>query len=282
LKINFLSKLIAAGVLAAFLFFPSRAHPSTHIDESLEVELIGEEGVFVVGEELTYNVSYSVFNLGSVRIQVIDTLTKMGTKVYRAKAYINSYNVPFVDLHQVFYSEVSPQPYSVYFSMNNTANPEKIPYSWYSFNYSQQRVDYEIGTKPGKVVMKQGNEPIDNFQQDGLSLFYYARKNVREKKKMAVPTFISEKSFLTSFNFMNKVGSQQISAVNYPVETVEFDGNANFIGIFGMTGYFQGFFSNDEAAVPIAAKMKVLVGNITIELVKWNRPGWIPPRAKQY
>ena len=54
----------------------------------------------------------------------------------------------------------------------------------------------------------------------------------------------------------------------------------DFISIFGLTGYFEGWFSNDEASIPIVAKMKVLIGNITLELKSWKREGWIPPKYK--
>jgi hypothetical protein len=68
--------------------------------------------------------------------------------------------------------------------------------------------------------------------------------------------------------------------VDYPVDVVHFDGNMDFVGIFGLTGGFEGWFSNDEARVPILAKMKVLIGSVTVELMKWTRPGWNPPRGK--
>jgi hypothetical protein len=28
------------------------------------------------------------------------------------------------------------------------------------------------------------------------------------------------------------------------------------------------------------AKMKVLIGSVTVELMKWNRQGWTPPRGQ--
>ena len=287
MNISAVTKLIAVSsvlALAAILFFPFTSQSSAYAKESepIVLEFSSEEGVFFVGEELVYNVSYSVFDLGSVKVQVTDTITKMGTKVYRAKAYINSYDgVPFVDLHQVFYSEVTPKPYSIYFTAYNTAKPDEMEYSQYSFDYKNDIVNYERGIKPKNIITQSGEVPIQEFQQDGLSLFFFARLNVKEKKRVKTATFVNENSFTTSFNFLNKVGSQEIDAVKYPIETVEFEGIADFIGIFGMTGYFQGFFSNDEAAVPIVAKMKVLIGSIHIELVKWNRPGWVPPKYKK-
>jgi hypothetical protein len=61
---------------------------------------------------------------------------------------------------------------------------------------------------------------------------------------------------------------------------VKFDGKLDFTGIFGLSGEFEGWFSNDEARVPILAKMKVLIGSVTIELMSWKRKGWAPPRAQ--
>ena len=31
----------------------------------------------------------------------------------------------------------------------------------------------------------------------------------------------------------------------------------------------------------LLAKMKVIIGSVTVELMQWKRPGWTPPRAKQ-
>jgi hypothetical protein len=285
LTITAFAKLVAVSTLfalTAILIYPITFHSSIEAKESepMFIDLAVDQTVLQLGETLVYNISYSVFDLGSVKVQVIDTISKKGVKLFRAKAYIDSYSgVPFVDLHQVFYSEVSSVPYSVFFNVHNTAKPKEMQYTQYSFDYENNKAYYELGVKPANAIEKKGSESIFDYQQDGLSLFYYARMNVKNKKKINTPIFINEKSFNTEFNFMNKIGSQEIDAVKYPVETIEFDGNAKFIGIFGLTGYFQGFFSNDDASVPIVAKMKVLLGSIYIELTDWNRPGWIPPKS---
>ena len=56
------------------------------------------------------------------------------------------------------------------------------------------------------------------------------------------------------------------------------DGSTDFISVFGLTGYFEGWFSNDEASIPIVAKMKVIIGNVTLKLKSWKRAGWNPPK----
>jgi len=246
---------------------------------SFEFQSDGNE--FVIGEELQYNVSYSFLDIGLVKMQVLDTASRNGVKVIKCKAYLDSYSgVPFVDLHQVFYSEMDTESFSQFFVSHSTLKPDQMPYTKYIFDYRKSKLFYEFGTDPGGVVKRTGEEPVFEPQLDGLSLFYYARSNFRQQKKISVPVLVNEKSYKTHFNFMNKIGTQDIDAVKYPIEIIEFDGTSDFTGVFGLTGYFKGFFSNDDAGIPIVAKMKVILGSVHIELIKWTRPGWVPPRAK--
>ncbi len=248
--------------------------------EIIQVEIPAENSMFQIGEELQYNVSYSFFDIGLVKMQLLDTATKNGIKVFKAKAYLDSYSgLPFVDLHQVFYSEMDADAIAQLFVTHTTTKPQEMPYFKYYFDYKKNKVTYQYGVEPQDYTTRSGEEPITNKQLDGLSLFYYARNNFRQVKKYSMPVFVSEKSYKTHFNFMNKLGSQEIDAVKYPVETIEFDGSSDFTGVYGLTGYFRGFFSNDEAGVPIVAKMKVIIGSVHIELIKWTRQGWIPPKA---
>lgn len=256
---------------------PLEARTSSPI--TFEFAATGDD--FFIGEELQYNVSYTVFDIGMVKLQVLDTASRNGHKVFKAKAFLDSYSgIPFVDLHQVFYSEMDSSAFSQYFVTHTTTKPEQMPYIKYVFDYGKSRLYYEFGTDPGGKSKKNGEEPVFEPQLDGLSLFYYARLNFRQQKKYSAPVIVNEKSYKTHFNFMNKIGSQEIDAVKYPIETIEFDGSSDFTGVYGLTGYFRGFFSNDAAGIPIVAKMKVILGSVHIELIKWTRPGWVPPKAK--
>ena len=237
-------------------------------------------GMFLVGEKLEYDVSYSIFSLGTVSIEIFDTTQKDGSMVYRANAFMDSYSgVPFVNLHWAFYSEIDPQLHSHFFSGVDRKDSTKTSYANYSFEYRRGRVFVEKGIKQQRDPLTKESDTISTTYQDGLSLFFYARGNVHSKKEVNVPTFVNEKKVNTYINFMNKRTTSEIDAVKYPVETIQFDGRADFVGIFGLTGGFSGWFSNDAAAVPIVAKMKVLLGSVRLELVRWNRPGWVPPRA---
>jgi hypothetical protein len=131
--------------------------------------------------------------------------------------------------------------------------------------------------KSGRVE-KHDTLRIDTLYQDGLSLFFLARKNVMIRQHMSIPTVVSEKQGVTDIDFTTERTKEEIDAVKYPVDLIHFEGEAGFVGIFGLTGGFEGWFSNDAARVPIIAKMKVLIGNVRIELIEWKRTGWTPPR----
>lgn len=272
----------AAAAFVLILLAPAATYQTIEASPAPAVEfMIPSDGVeYFPGEELQYNVSYSVFDIGLVKMTVIDTATRNGIKVIKGKAFLDSYSgLPFVDLHQVFYSEMDMDAFSQFFITHNTSKPEKKEYVKYMYDYKKSKFMYEFGTEPDGVISKSGEGPISERHLDGLSLFYYARQNFKQVKKYSVPVMVNEKSYKTHFNFMNKLGSQDIDAVKYPVETIEFDGTSDFTGVFGLTGYFKGFFSNDDAGIPIVAKMKVILGSVHIELIKWTRPGWVPPKA---
>ena len=109
--------------------------------------------------------------------------------------------------------------------------------------------------------------------------FFHARNNLHQKKEAKIPTYIDTTEEITNINFLDERAEVEIDAVNYPIEVLQLEGNANFVGIFGLTGEFEGWFSNDIASIPIKARLKVILGNIRVELRRWNRENWIPPQS---
>lgn len=236
------------------------------------------DSLLVVGEELTYNVSYAFVDIGQVRIKILEQVNENNQTRYKAIAYIDSYKgVPFVDLHAVYESIFDHTIFSTWFRARTKDNPT-WSYISYVFDYEQRKSFIEEGEYGTNVVRKRDTISLDTMYQDGLSLFYFARKYVQTHQQRNVPTLIQKQKVNTFIDFKNVHTQETIDAVDYPIDVVYFEGRADFEGIFGLTGDFEGWFSNDFARVPIVAKMKVIIGNIRIELVKWNREGWNPPK----
>ena len=235
--------------------------------------------VFVEGEELVYNVRYGFFDLGQVRIKVLGSVRNGSSLAYDGKGYIDSYpKVPFVDLHAVYESLIDSGMFSRRFVGKQKDNGQ-WDVSRYFFDYPGKRVLIEVGDHDS-VIVKRDTLSIGTEYHDGLSLFYFARAKLFSGEKLNIPTLIKEQKVSTYIDFKGDHTSVDLDAVNYPVDVVRFEGNMDFVGIYGLTGGFEGWVSNDDARVPILAKMKVIIGSVTVELMKWTRPGWNPPRAK--
>lgn len=234
-----------------------------------------------VGEELIYNVSYATVDLGQIRVRVLEKKTEGGRTAYTAQANIDSYQgVPFVDLHAIFDDLIAEPIHSRRFTSRM-----KREQSWdtvsYEFDYAGKRCVVRNRPSPGGGASSDEALPLEAPSQDGLSLLYYARQEAGRRQQTSVPTIVSGNQGTTKFDFHLERTEEEIDAVDYPVDVVYFKGEAGFVGIFGLSGEFEGWFSNDEARVPIVGKMKVLIGSVRIELMKWKRDGWNPPRYRE-
>lgn len=232
-----------------------------------------------VGEDITYVVKYLAFEIGEIRLKVISSITENNDTIYNAIAYINSYEgIPFVDLHQIYETTFDQKQNSRYFK--GTIIKEDTTFTIYMYDKNKKTIHVKKGRENSKEIWADSLAKADREYQDGLSLFYYARMRTGTQKKAIVPVFINEKFEKTYINFYKETEDQDIDAVNYDIDCVYLDGETEFRGIFGLTGYFEGWFSNDQFAIPIIAKMQVIIGSITLELKNWNKKEWMPPRYK--
>jgi len=259
--------------------------PETSTALPLEPRTQPDDSLLVVGEELEYRVSYSIFTIGTIRVRVIGVAEQDGRLVYKAQAFIDSApGLPFVNLHILFESEFDEDVYS-YRWQSKDSSASSIAYLSYAFDYANNWVLVEKSSQKlnaPRVVEKVDTVAISEKAQDGLSLFFFARKHLHRQGQVNVPTIIGNEVVKTTIAFLHKRTSDEIDALeDQPIDLIEFQGRAHYSGVFGMTGAFSGWFSNDSARVPIIARMQVILGSIYIELVRWNRLGWQPPKAQE-
>jgi hypothetical protein len=234
----------------------------------------------MVGEELVYNVRFSFFDLGQIRIRTLREVRTDSTVSYEGIGVIDSYpSVPLVDLHAVFESLIDSAVFSRRF-IGRTRVDDQWDNSFYTFDYPAGTVEMEVYGKDSVLTKRVVLETRDVLQ-DGLSLFFYARVGLFANRELTVPTVIKEERVVTYLDMRTTRESVEIDDVDYPIDVRHFVGHADFVGFFGLTGDFEGWFSNDEARVPITAKLKIILGNVTVELMEWKRSGWVPPRAEE-
>ena len=230
------------------------------------------------GEELFYEVSFLGINLGSIKLVTEPDEVLNNQKVYKVKAYMTSYKgIPFIDLKSIFESWLDPSvTYSHQFISNN--------YVSNGWDYQKINFDYNKGNVTNQKWFQKKKYYDLTFNtkkkwNDGLSLLFTARRFINLKQNIKIPTVMDRDTVITTINFHGKKEKVEIEAVPYPVKTIHFFGKADWTGIYGLSGNFEGWFSDDEAAIPIKAYMKVYVGNVLIELKNWKRKNWNPPKA---
>ena len=53
-------------------------------------------------EKLIYEVKYLFFKLGQIRFKVVDKFIENGIEFYKVRVNVDSYSVPFIDIHASF------------------------------------------------------------------------------------------------------------------------------------------------------------------------------------
>ncbi|GBD07572.1 hypothetical protein HRbin21_01402 [bacterium HR21] len=231
------------------------------------------------GEELEYEVSYFGISLGRIRIVTERMDSLQGKPVVVAAAVMESHpNIPFLSLKALFRSWLDTSgAFSHRFEgwMQQGDRPEG--YGKYVFDYDRRVLVAEEWEGGQRIIQR--TFPLRARMNEGLSLLFAARRFVHSKKSYRFPTVVTSDTAATVIHFTGRRQAITIGALPYPVRTVYFWGTANWTGIYGLTGSFEGWFSDDEARVPIRAKLRVYIGSVTVELVRWKRAGWQPPRA---
>ncbi len=233
---------------------------------------------FSVGEYLKYVVKYSYLNLGTIEIRVVSKTNIQGKRHYKAKATMDSHKgIGLVNLHQVYESTFAQDCASAFFrGLDKKDNSEF--FTDYTFNRSSGKVLIKKGKVSPPEVYTNETRSLDTVMLDGLSLFFYARAWSGSDKSVRVPVYIVEKKGLTLLQFSSKKEKIEVDAIDYPVAVNRLSGRNEFVSILGLTGKFEGWFSADNAAIPIAANLKIDLGSIRIELKEWKRNGWNPPK----
>jgi len=240
-----------------------------------------------VGEELIYDVSFLTVKLGTIRIVTLPDTIYQGEKVYQSKVFIQSNpGIPFYSIRAIFTSLMDTTfTEGRFFEASTQENNNEWGYQKITFQRPIQKSNAPKDSRVVRVEKWFNNEKIndttiysDKKVIDGSTLFFLARRLVDRKLNVRIPTIMDLTVGDTRLNFTGKIERTRIKAVSYPIKTYHFEGSAEWVALYGLGGKFQGWFSADEARVPISARMSVYLGSVNIELKSWKRDGWIPPR----
>lgn len=233
---------------------------------------------FYDGEELYYEVSYSFINIGWAKFNTKAVNGKPNFYTTTAKLKSNE-GIPLVKVDYEFTSDIEvkdgavrPHRFLAYQFVDNG----KITIT-HDFNYDSnyiviKKVEADGFTSVDKKIY------TSTVFQDGLSIFYFARNNAGKNSSQTVPVIMHVDTASMQVSFTSAKTDVNIDPVDYDVASTYVDGFSHFKAVFGLTGDFSGWFSADDARVPLKAKLQVEIGNITLELKDWKRNSWEPPK----
>lgn len=234
--------------------------------------------VFYEGEELYYEVNYSFINIGWAKF----TTEKVPGRenFYLCKAKLKSNNsLPLIDVDFEFISEIENingklKPHR--FTSNQYKDGKKSV-EVYDFLYDSAKVNIKRTGYEGNVEIEKSINTSTVFQ-DGLSIFYFARANTNKDRIEYVPVLMQTDTSMMKIDFSTKCTGIEISEADYEISSVYLEGVSYFTAVFGLTGEFSGWFSYDNARIPLKAKLQVEIGSITLELKSWKHGNWQPPK----
>ena len=233
--------------------------------------------IYEKNEYLEYRVSFWGITLG--HIKVFDDGKQMlnGIPIVKARIKMKSApSIPFVELDAEFQSWMDTSFAFSHKFVGIERKEEGESIEEYKFDYKNKKL-YSIFTEYDKKPVKKTYNTC-SYWNEGTSLYFFARKHVSDKKKYVVPTIINLDTATTVMNMKGEKEKYTSDIFDYPVKSVYFSGKAHWEGIYGMSGNFEGWVSDDPQAIPLLAKMSVYVGNVNIELVKWRRKDWKAPK----
>ncbi len=274
-------------LLISFLLFAVCLPSSAGTDER-NIEL-GDDRILETGEELIYKVYYGFIKLGEVKFKITGVATENKKEIYSATSSIKSFeSIPMVNINYIFESVMQFRNNEV-FSLKFTSTEFKektITNIYYTFDYEDGLLRSKRETDGIIIDEKNIKMEYTKMFQDGLSLFYNARlqsyysRNAKDKLRYIVPVFINEKESSVKYSFNPKSEAVSTDLVDYEMSGIKVAGAADFVGVFGLTGEFLGWFSDDDARVPLKAKFNVTIGSITLELSSYKKKNWKPPVHK--
>lgn len=260
--------------------------------------LYSQSKILQVGEELVYTVSFGFIKLGEVKFNLNNSYYENNKKYFTAKAEMKSYEgIPFLAVRYIFESimreekgkVVSEKFHSSEFKDDNSGE-RVILRTDYEFDYTSNK---DTGYIKVKRYRDNGRDKIlevdktETFErgidfQDGLSIVYLARINsFKKERSQKVNIYINEKQSYIAYSFNYNRDAVSIDLFDYDMAAIKIDGKADFIGVLGLTGEFEGWLSDDDARVPLKARFNIILGSVTLELTSYKKTGWKPPKFNE-
>jgi hypothetical protein len=235
------------------------------------------------GEELVYRVRWSFFRLGTVTIRTEKIDTVDGEEMYRVSMLVESNpDIPFIDISELnvclMNTErvMSKQYYGAWRNGKRKIIIESI------YDPDARTMRYRERNGRTEAILKETTLTDVDPYVHGPSLFVFTRWISNRVGEFVAPTVINGQIATTHLLLSETYESINVTGIDSPVFCRRYEGKADWSGATsaGLGGEFTGWITADDAAVVAKAEMGVLLGSVTLELERWHRSGWVPPKQQ--
>jgi hypothetical protein len=236
--------------------------------------------VYQDGEELRYKVTWTIFRLGTLTVKTFrDSTCTLPTDFKVAFVVASNPDLAFIWIHGYYESLMDTEKLTSRRFWALQRDGEEFIEIQQILDFGGSRIFYtQIDRNAGSPVIVDTIQNVDSCVE-GPSLIFFARSVSHLIGLFQVPTIVDGKMGTTELVFRGEKEEIQTGIQDEPIRTRRYTGTTHWQSeaVAGFSGNFTGWVSDDSAAVPIRAEMKVFVGSIVLELERWNRPTWTPP-----
>lgn len=230
---------------------------------------VGGRRPVIAGEVLRYKVKWSFIGLGTV---VIRQITADSGKVLVQMTVQSAPGLRFIDVNFNDQTYVSEQSQSI--------EEETI----YSGKDLGEKTVYWFDRKTGHIMMedslngtrtKRDSLRWEKECYDALGLLMHSRRFAGSCLSTSLPTLNDYKIDQTEVSYANAIEDIEVDAFGAPRRCHLVSGIPRWVGrsFAGIKGPFRGWITDDEAAIPLRAKVEILLGSIVLELESYECPG---------
>jgi hypothetical protein len=239
---------------------------------SAEAQLL-QRHPFKVGEVLRYKVKWAFVRLGTVTIRQLPVDSSDTTVSVLEMSVQSAPALPFIDVNFTNQTHLSFLSQSLLKELVISGkNPsQKTIYRYDSSSLQMMMED----SAEGKSVRRDSVKLTDPCY-GALGLLMLSRGLIGSGRTLVLPTLNDYRIDPTELSFPEDVEELEVDALDRPVRCRRVEGVANWVGtsFAGMKGPFHGWISDDEAAVPLKAKVEIFLGSIVLELESYERSDW--------
>ncbi|MDZ7715654.1 MAG: DUF3108 domain-containing protein [Balneolaceae bacterium] len=226
------------------------------------------DSVLTWEETFKYEVRYSFFRLGNVKVQIYRD-TVQNTSGWLMKTIITSNSsIPFVG------KEINH--YNSFFVMEDSM-PKELFYWRDNIDEEEYKdMTYAFSWEDKKVYAKLKDEPADTLDLEegggsGQLVFLMGRTFAGTRDSLDMPIYIEYEKGYLNIHGTTEIDRRKYDAFEGKVETFYSKGSTDIEGPFGFKGRFESWYLTDGLRVPLEAYVKVWLGNVKIKLTEYTK-----------